>query len=102
MAYKSIQELIKEDPSFFNKKPAGSIYWEKVTEQSNSHTRRNDGKDIFNTVRPNEEEYILDYRAKNYRNITMSGVVRFISKLTRIFSNANIEIHGFSESLQYL
>ena len=73
--------------------------WVDIYDEMRVHTRGETPAKLLNERRPNEDPEIFEYRKKIYQPITKGPINRSISKLFRIFLNANFS-YKVSESLQ--
>lgn len=72
----------------------------RVVSQAMRHTRRLKDNDLFSISRPSESEEIKEYREKISRWLTHEGVMKFTSKVSRIFRSVSvISETGMSEDL---
>lgn len=84
-------DFVDQYPNFHTEKPAVAVRWEQVRRQAINHALRIERNSLFDVSFPNETEEIKNYRDSVRRDITTSGVRRFISKLSRIFIESGIE-----------
>jgi hypothetical protein len=93
-----IAELLKRDPGLEQRPQAGSL-WESVRLQSESHTQRDPEREPIDIARPNEPDDIKLYRKAVKRQISKDGYSKFLTKTSRIFAEAEVDITEMSKAL---
>lgn len=84
----------------FKKKDDMSVEWHRVKSKAIHHTRHNALPDLINKRRPEEPDTIKKYREDNYRNITFSDIVKYISKVNRFLYSSDYEINVRNQNVQ--
>lgn len=79
--------------------PTAARHWFMVKQQAIRHTREASPGELLERQRPNESDFIRDYRMANYRCITGEGVTKFNDKVARIINGSGYTFS--SESAEF-
>lgn len=77
-------------------------HWENVFEQMAVHTRKKKPTELLLSIRPNEEQKILEYRLKNYRAITYGSMNRALDSASRILNKINYSVDAEDVTKEFL
>lgn len=92
--------FIVKDITSKNHVAEAQALWDMVKSQAVRHTRAVLPEDLLRSMRPNESQFIRDYRLDNYRAFTNEGYVKFTDKAARIINKSNWTIINESEELR--
>lgn len=97
----NFKQYIDKNPHFFNIPLSESKYFEKVVNQSFTHSRDLDGFEnpVISAERPGESKKVRQYRTSIHRSITYGDIQNYISKLSRILSEGGVITNNKSKVL---